>query len=70
MAQRVAREPRGLGPPRDAPGALGDGRELSLDARLPAVAVAAVALALRAPFVVVVLLAAVTAAGLRALGWG
>ncbi|OLT46815.1 AzlD domain-containing protein [Cellulosimicrobium sp. CUA-896] len=49
---------------------LGDGRALAVDARLPAVAVAAVALALRAPFVVVVVLAAVTAAGLRALGWG
>ncbi|MFC8921500.1 AzlD domain-containing protein [Cellulosimicrobium sp. NPDC057127] len=50
--------------------AVGDGRALTVDARLPAVAVAALALALRAPFVVVVLLAAVTAAGLRALGWG
>lgn len=40
---------------------------LVLDARLVAIAVAAVALALRAPFVVVVLLAAVVAAGLRAL---
>ena len=39
-----------------------------LDARLPALVVAAVALVLRAPFVVVVLLAAVTAAVLRALG--
>jgi len=38
-----------------------------LDARLAALAVAAVALALRAPFVVVVLLAAVAAAVLRAL---
>jgi hypothetical protein len=43
---------------------------LVLDARLAAIAVAAVALALRAPFVVVVLLAAVVAAGLRALGHG
>lgn len=42
--------------------------ELVLDARLAALAVAAVALALRAPFVVVVVLAAVVAAGLRALG--
>lgn len=41
---------------------------LVLDARLAAVAVAAVALALRAPFVVVVLLAAAVATGLRALG--
>lgn len=42
--------------------------ELHLDARLPALAVAALALWWRAPFVVVVLLAAVTAAALRALG--
>lgn len=38
-----------------------------VDARLAAVAVAAVALALRAPFVVVVVLAAVVAAVLRAI---
>jgi hypothetical protein len=44
------------------------GNEIVLDARLPALVVAAVALVLRAPFVVVVLLAAVTAAVLRALG--
>lgn len=44
------------------------GGRLTLDARLPALVVAAVALALRAPFVVVVLLAAATAAGLRLLG--
>lgn len=44
------------------------GRAIVLDARIPALAVAAVALALRAPFVVVVVLAAVTAAVLRALG--
>lgn len=43
----------------------GDGGPV-LDARLGAVAVAAVALLLRAPFVVVVLLGAATAAGLRA----
>lgn len=49
---------------------LGKGQGLVVDARLPALAVAAVALALRAPFVVVVILAAATAAGLRALGWG
>lgn len=46
-----------------------DGRT-TVDARLPAVAVAAVALALRAPFLVVVLLGALVAAGLRAAGWG
>ena len=45
------------------------GHLVVLDARVPALAVAAAALALRAPFVVVVLLAAGTAAGLRAAGW-
>ena len=44
------------------------GRTIVIDARVPALLVAAVALALRAPFIVVVLLAALTAAGLRALG--
>jgi len=44
------------------------GRAIVVDARLPALLVAAVALALRAPFIVVVVLAALTAAGLRALG--
>ncbi|UZN04882.1 AzlD domain-containing protein [Cellulomonas sp. S1-8] len=44
------------------------GGEVVVDARLPALAVAAVALVLRAPFIVVVLLGAVTAAGLRLLG--
>ena len=48
----------------------GSGRGLVVDARLPALGVAAVALLLRAPFIVVVILAALTAAGLRALGWG
>ena len=43
------------------------GDAVVVDARLAAVAVAAVALALRAPFVVVVVLAAVVAALLRAL---
>lgn len=45
------------------------GSVLTVDARLVAVAVAAVALWLRAPFIVVVLLGALTAALLRALGW-
>jgi hypothetical protein len=49
--------------------AVADGSELSPDARLPALAVAAVALWRRAPFIVVVVLAAATAAALRALGW-
>lgn len=44
------------------------GTDLVLDARIPALAVAAVALALRAPFIVVVVLAALVAAGVRALG--
>ena len=43
------------------------GSRIVLDARLPALAVAALLLWLRAPFVVVVLGAAATAAGLRAL---
>jgi len=44
------------------------GQELVLDARVAGVAAAAVALALRAPFLVVVLVAAGTAAALRATG--
>lgn len=47
---------------------LGGPAGLQVDARLVALGVAAVALWLRAPFVVVVVLAAVVAAGLRALG--
>jgi hypothetical protein len=47
---------------------LGTGQRLVLDARLPAVAVAAVLVWRRAPFLVVVLAAAGTAALLRALG--
>jgi len=46
------------------------GQALVIDARVAAIAVAAIALALRAPFIVVVALAAAVAAGLRALGWG
>lgn len=41
---------------------------LALDARAAAVAVAIIALVLRAPFLVVVVLAAAVAAGLRAAG--
>lgn len=44
------------------------GREIVLDARVVGVAAAVVALVLRAPFLVVVAVAALTAAGLRALG--
>jgi hypothetical protein len=47
---------------------LGDGRELVLDARLPALAVAAVLVWRRAPLLVVVLGAAATAAALHAAG--
>jgi branched-subunit amino acid transport protein len=47
---------------------VGDGSRLVLDARLPALAVAAVLVWRRAPFLVVVLAAAGTAALLRALG--
>jgi hypothetical protein len=45
------------------------GHPVALDARLPAVGVAGVLLALRAPFIVVVVAAAVVAAVLRLLGW-
>lgn len=47
--------------------AFASGRSLVLDARAAGLAAAAVALLLRAPFLVVVLVAAATAAGLRAL---
>ena len=46
------------------------GHVLTLDARAAGVAVAVTALLLRAPFLLVVVLAAATAATLRALGWG
>jgi len=46
---------------------LASGQQVVLDARVPAVAVAAVLFALRVPFILVVLAAAVTAALLRAL---
>jgi Branched-chain amino acid transport protein (AzlD) len=46
------------------------GGGLTLDARAAGVAVAITALLLRAPFLVVVILAAATASTLRALGWG
>lgn len=47
----------------------GPGGAFVLDARVVAVAVAVVALLLRAPFIVVVVLGAATAALLRAMGW-
>ncbi|MBY9075849.1 AzlD domain-containing protein [Nocardioides sp. WL0053] len=46
---------------------LADGPTLQVDARLAGLGAAFVALLLRAPFIVVVLVAAVTAAGLRLL---
>lgn len=46
------------------------GSALVIDARLAAIAVAAIALVLRAPFIVVVVLGALAAAAVRALGWG
>ncbi|MBN9153129.1 MAG: AzlD domain-containing protein [Microbacterium sp.] len=49
--------------------ALGLGQAIVVDARLPAVAVAAGLLLLRAPFLVVVAGAAVVAALLRLWGW-
>ncbi|MEI2765697.1 MAG: AzlD domain-containing protein [Dermatophilaceae bacterium] len=48
---------------------LGPGGTRVLDSRAGAVAVAVVALTLRAPFIVVVVLGGVTAAVLRSVGW-
>lgn len=45
------------------------GQSLDIDARAAGLVVAIIALVLRAQFLVVVIAAAVTAAGLRALGW-
>lgn len=45
------------------------GQQLVIDARLPAIAVAAGLLVVRTPFILVIIAAAVTAAALRALGW-
>lgn len=47
----------------------GQGGALTVDARAAGVAVAVTALLLRAPFLLVVILAAATAAILRAIGW-
>jgi hypothetical protein len=46
---------------------IGHGQGISIDARVPALFIAAGLLALRAPFIVVVVAAAVTAALIRAL---
>jgi branched-subunit amino acid transport protein len=48
---------------------LGDGQGISLDARIPAIGIAAGLFALRVPFILVIVVAAASAAGLRALGW-
>jgi uncharacterized membrane protein len=48
--------------------AVARGQELALDSRLGALAAAAVALWLKAPFLVVVIVGAAAAAGLRLLG--
>lgn len=48
---------------------IGDGQGIAIDARLPALGVAAVLLAVRAPFILVIIAAAATAAVLRAFGW-
>ena len=47
----------------------GIGQGLALDARLPAVVVAAALFALKVPFVLVIIAAATCAALLRAVGW-
>jgi len=45
------------------------GNQVELDARVPALGVAAILFALRVPYIVVVIAAAGTAAGLRLLGF-
>lgn len=49
---------------------LGVGESIQVDARVPALAVAALLFWARVPFVLVVIAAAVVAASIRALGWG
>ncbi len=46
------------------------GQSLAVDARVPALLVAGVLLWRRVPFIIVVVAAAIVAAGLRAFGWG
>ncbi|WP_136612085.1 AzlD domain-containing protein [Sinomonas albida] len=50
--------------------AVASGQALTFDARIGSLVAAAAALVLRAPFLVVVLVGAAAAAGLRLLGWG
>ena len=49
---------------------VGDGTSLTVDARLAGLGVAAVAVALRAPFALVVLVGALATALTRLAGWG
>ena len=46
-----------------------DGQAIGIDARVPGVLAALVALFLRAPFLVVIITAAAVTAAVRALGW-
>lgn len=68
VAQLVAMFPVALLSALLAVVAVGDGMALRIDARLAAVLAAAVALTLRAPFLVVVVVGAGTAALIRAFG--
>ena len=68
VAQLVAMFPVALLSALLAVVTLGDGMAITFDARVAAVMAAAIALALRAPFLVVVVVGAATAAILRALG--
>ena len=68
VAQLVAMFPVALLSALLAVVTLGDGMAITFDARVAAVMAAAIALALRAPFLVVVVVGAATAAVLRALG--
>ncbi len=47
-----------------------DGAQMAIDARVVGLGVAALAVALRAPFILVVILGAAATALVRALGWG
>ena len=50
--------------------AVASGQSLAVDARIGSLVAAAIALVLRAPFLVVVVVGAAVAGGLRLLGWG
>ena len=49
--------------------ALGSGQAIALDARIPAVILAAILFSFRVPFIVVVAVAGIVAVVLRNLGW-